>query len=103
MCREVREQLLSSPLHNELTERGDLKVLVLYPDEDLTAWKEHLTDYPTAWINGYDKGCHIERKNLYNINAIPALYLLDKQKMVLVKDSTNVAEIEQILWHISTK
>jgi hypothetical protein len=49
---------------------------------------------PSEWINGYDRGCRIERENLYNVSAIPALYLLDKEKKVLVKDSTNVGEIE---------
>lgn len=97
MCREVREQLLSSPLLNELTERGDLKVLVLYPDEDLTAWKEHLTDYPTAWINGYDKGKVITRERSYDLRAIPALYLLDSQKRVMAKDCTDVAYIESLV------
>ena len=52
---------------------------------------------PNEWINGYDKGQLIDREKLYNVNAIPALYLLDKQKVVLVKDSINVGEIEEIL------
>jgi hypothetical protein len=97
MCREVREQLLSSPKLNELTERGDLKVLVLYPDEDLTAWKEHLTDYPSAWINGYDKNKVITRERSYDLRAIPALYLLDKEKRVMAKDCTDVAYIEGLI------
>jgi hypothetical protein len=58
---------------------------------------------PKEWINSYDRGCHIERENLYNISAIPALYLLDKDKIVLVKDSTNVGEIEYRLSQSSIK
>ena len=103
MCRDISEALKASQLISDLQSEGKLKILAIYPDENLDEWYKHHSDIPSSWINGYDKGCHIERENLYNINAIPALYLLDKQKMVLVKDSTNVAEIEQILWHISTK
>jgi hypothetical protein len=58
---------------------------------------------PAEWIYGYDRGCRIERENLYNVSAIPALYLLDKEKKVLVKDSTNVGEIEYRLSQSSIK
>ena len=97
MCREVREQLLLSPMLNELSERGDLKVLVLYPDEDLAAWRDHLKDYPSAWINGYDKGKVITKQRTYDLRAIPALYLLDSKKRVMAKDCTDVAYIEKII------
>ena len=94
MCREITEALKQSSLISELRHKGKLKILAIYPDENLDEWHKHLADMPSEWINGYDKGCHIERENLYNISAIPALYLLDKQKRVLIKDSTSVSEIE---------
>ena len=94
MCREITEALKQSALISELQGRGLLKILAIYPDENLDEWHKHIADMPSNWINGYDRGCHIERENLYNVSAIPALYLLDKQKRVLVKDSTNIGEIE---------
>ena len=94
MCREITEALKQSALISELQHKGKLKILAIYPDENLDEWHKHLADMPSEWINGYDKGCRIERENLYNTSAIPALYLLDKEKRVLVKDSTNVGEIE---------
>lgn len=97
MCGEVREQLLSSPQLNELTERGKLKVLVIYPDEDLEAWREHLGDYPQSWINAYDDVRSITKERLYDLRAIPALYLLDSQKRVMAKDCTDVAYIESLV------
>jgi len=97
MCREVHEQLLLSPMLNELSERGDMKVLVLYPDEDLAAWRDHLKDYPSAWINGYDKGKIITQQRTYDLRAIPALYLLDAKKRVMAKDCTDVAYIEKLI------
>lgn len=97
MCREVTEALKRSPIITDLQSKGQLKILAIYPDEALDEWHKHYADMPGEWINSYDKGCLIGRENLYNINAIPALYLLDKEKKVLVKDSVNVGEIEAIL------
>jgi hypothetical protein len=94
MCREVTEALKQSQIISTLQSRGQLKILAIYPDENLDDWHKHYADIPSQWINGYDKGCLIERETLYNINAIPALYLLDREKTVLAKDSTNVGEIE---------
>ena len=97
MCREVKEQITTSPMLQELIERKELKVLVIYPDTDLEAWREHLQDYPASWINGYDANQRIEKERLYDLKAIPALYLLDKQKRVMAKDCTDVAYIEKLL------
>ena len=97
MCREITKALKESSIIAERQRQGSLKILAIYPDENLDEWKKHLGDMPSAWINGYDRGCLIDREKLYNINAIPSLYLIDKEKRVLVKDSTNVSEIEYIL------
>lgn len=97
MCREIREAISASPMLNEMIERGRLKVLALYTDEDLAEWHKYADQIPATWINAYDKGCVILEKSTYNLNAIPALYLLDAKKRVLVKDSTDVAGIEEVI------
>lgn len=97
MCRDISDALKQSQIISNLQQSGRLKVVAIYPDEELDEWHKHFADMPAEWINGYDKGCRIERENLYNVSAIPALYLLDRDKIVLVKDSINVAEIEFIL------
>ena len=102
MCREIMDQISASPLLNELTERGDLRTISLYPDEDLEAWYSHLGDMPASWIKAYDKGQQITIERLYNLSAIPALYLLDSQKRVIVKDGTSVAQIENIIAYMES-
>lgn len=97
MCREIREAITSSPMLSEMIERGRLKVLAIYPDEDLTEWRDYRDHIPASWINAYDKGCVIREKSLYDLHAIPAMYLLDSRKRVLVKDSTDVAQIEEVI------
>ena len=97
MCRDITQALKQSQLISALIKEGRLKILAIYPDENLEDWHKHYDDMPKEWINSYDKGCLIGRENLYNIEAIPALYLLNKDKIVLVKDSTNVGDIEFVL------
>jgi hypothetical protein len=51
--------------------------------------------YPASWINGYDKNRHV-KDNLYDFVAIPTLFLLDKDKRVLLKD-VNLIMVERYL------
>ena len=97
MCKELREQIGASPRCSEALRSGRLKILALYPDEDLDAWHRYRPNIPNSWINSYDKGCRIREEELYQIDAIPSLYLLDEQKRVLVKDATDVQLIEHYL------
>ena len=97
MCRQIREAIVSSPMLSEMQERGRLKVLALYPDEDLTEWHAYREQIPASWINSYDAGCVIRETGSYDLEAIPALYLLDSRKRVLVKDSTDVPYIEEVI------
>lgn len=97
MCRDIREAIAASPMLSEMIERGRIVVLSIYPDEDLTAWRAYRDKIPAAWINAYDAGCVMRRTNSYDLSAIPALYLLDARKRVLVKDSTDVGQIEEAI------
>lgn len=94
MCREIHEAIVASPMLSDLVRRGKLVVLALYPDEDLEEWEAYRSQMPPTWINAYDKGCRLLATGSYNISAIPALYLLDRDKRVLVKDATDVGLIE---------
>ena len=97
MCREIREEIAASPMLSEMIERGRLLVLALYPDEDLAAWRDYADRIPPKWINAYDRGCVIREEGTYDFHAIPALYLFDRDKRVLVKDSTSVPQIEEVI------
>lgn len=97
MCRRLSGELLASPLLNELTERGTLCVLAVYPDADLSAWRTRRDGMPAAWIDACDPRGVILGGELYDLRAIPSLYLLDREKCVLVKDSASVPEIERAI------
>ena len=100
LCGEIMRQIASSQLLTALIEHGVLKVLTLYPDEDIAHWRKYIGNIPAEWIRAYDKGGVLTKERLYNLSAIPALYLLDRDKRVLIKDGTSVADIESLLMSI---
>jgi thiol-disulfide isomerase/thioredoxin len=92
-CSEMITTLSNSALLNSLQESGRLKILAFYPYQDLAVWKKKLPDIPAAWLNAYDPHTIVEDRQLYDLRAIPTLYLLDKDKTVILKD----AELQQVL------
>ena len=97
MCRQIREAIGASELLAELIGQGRLKVLAFYPDENLDEWRAYREHIPASWINSYDKGCVVRETSAYDLSAIPALYLFDRRKRVLVKDATDVALVERAI------
>jgi hypothetical protein len=95
-CMIERKKVIASPVMQKLQENGVLKVLSIYPDEDLAEWTKHYSDLPTNWVNGYDKSVRIKKDDIYDLKAIPSFYLLDEQKNVLLKDA-RFEEIEAYL------
>jgi hypothetical protein len=66
---------------------GRLAVVNVYIDEDIQAWRSYMPIYPEEWYNGFDPDYLIRGEWLYNVRAIPSLYLLDKEKRVILKDA----------------
>ena len=86
-CKEIIDALQADGNVLNLIREGRLAVLNIYIDEDLDAWRSYMPIYPKEWLNGYD-AAHILRQDvLYNIRAIPSLYLLDAEKRILLKDA----------------
>lgn len=94
-CAQITEELSASELLAPLIREGVVKVVAVYPDEDITAWRNHLADMPGEWINAYDESLEMRDLQLYDLKAIPTLYLLDRDKTVLIKDAADVAPIEK--------
>ena len=86
-CLDIINTLKSIPAVAHGVASGRLAVLNIYIDEDLNAWREYMPIYPEEWFNGYDPDYVIRTDVLYNVRAIPSLYLLDKDKKVIMKDA----------------
>ena len=86
-CMNIINVLKGEPAISQMIASGKLKVLNIYIDEDLEAWRSYMPIYPEDWYNGFDPDFVIRNETLYNVRAIPSLYLLDKDKTVLLKDA----------------
>lgn len=86
-CMNIINVLKDDPHISGMISEGRLKVLNIYIDEDLDAWRSYMPIYPDEWYNGFDPDFVIRNETLYNVRAIPSLYLLDSEKTVLLKDA----------------
>lgn len=92
-CEEVISNLIQKDRVNEAISSGRLAVVNLYIDLEVEKWRALASEYPKAWTNGYDQDYTIRKDLSYNVRAIPSLYVLDKDKVVVMKD----APIERVL------
>lgn len=93
-CKDIIEHLKAMDGLNEAIAQGRLAVVNVYIDEDMTGWFDYMPYYPDNWYNGYDHNLVIRTDNLYDVRAIPSLYLLDREKRVVLKDAP-----EEKLYH----
>ncbi|MBE5047023.1 DUF5106 domain-containing protein [Alistipes onderdonkii] len=94
----LREQAGQDKTGDVDTAGGKLAVLALYTEGDIPHWRN--AKYPPGMINAYDAGLKITRQQSYDLKAMPTLYLLDKDKRVILKD----ASVEQIeMWLVEKR
>ena len=85
-CQLVKQQLEIQ--HAHFAQKG-VQVVAVYIDDEVEAWQK--AQYPSAWLSVYAP--EIDKQDLYDIKALPTLYLLDTNKYVLQKD----ARLDKIL------
>lgn len=64
-----------------------LKMLCIYTDGDESAFREGLSVIPSFATAGIDKRGTILGESLYDLRAIPTIYLLDAERKVILKDT----------------
>ena len=85
-CRRVKELLTLSPVVNDLLESGRLKLLSVCVEGKTPAWEK--AEFPAGWIDGCDADQRLTREQVYDLKAMPTLYLLDAEKRVILKDAS---------------
>lgn len=88
-CAEIIDSLKSNEKIENMVKGEILRIVSIYIDDDIQAWKNHTGDYPAAWMVGYNKDLSIRTDLTYNVRAIPSLYVLNEDKIVLIKDGTS--------------
>lgn len=85
LCHKTEGQLEKNKDIQALMDSGNLQVIAITPDANYGEWMEH--NYPQNWIVGYDMEKIIYKQQLYDIQRLPCIYLLDKEKRVLLKEA----------------
>ena len=86
-CGEIVRILQDIPGLDAMIAAGELAVVSVYIDEDIDKWRAYARDCPAGWICAYDPDALVRSDRIYNIRAIPSLYLLDRDKRILLKDA----------------
>ena len=85
-CHAVLGQMAASSALAEAVQAGKISVLAVYTEGNEEAWRRALPDMPEGWAIGTDREA-VKTGALYDLKAMPSLYLLDGQKRVLLKDA----------------
>lgn len=96
-CEEV-VSAFGTPAYTELIKEGRMCVLGIYIDEEMDKWFEESSHLPQSWLCGYDPCRAIRDEGIYDVRAIPSVYLLDRDKKVIMKD----APLDRVLGYIQT-
>jgi len=82
-CKQTTQLLAGSDVLNNAIKANLIQVVTVYADRDPEIWKS--VQFPISWIKV--RANHPDTLNtLYDLRAIPCLYLLDSQKRVAIKD-----------------
>lgn len=92
-CQETIEKMIASPILEKQIASAKLTVLAVYPGEDEEIWQMYHRKLPASWISGYDPDNQLINDELYDLKRFPTLYLLDRERKILLKD----AAVEQII------
>ena len=85
-CAEIIEKLRYDRRLNSKIMSGKLRVLAVYAGDNRALWEQHLAKMPTNWSVGRAVS-KIQPLGLYVLRAMPAIYLLDKDKKVVKKEA----------------
>ena len=85
LCHQTEKSIVQNELLQSMLDSKKLKLLAITPDADYEEWLDH--QYPSNWLVGYDREKVIYEQRLYDIQRLPCLYLLDKDKRVLIKEA----------------
>lgn len=87
-CQQTIGDMEQSEWLARALEVKKLEVLAIYADAEEDIWKKHKEELPGSWKVGYNYSHSVINGGLYDLKAMPTLYLLDKNKRVMFKDKS---------------
>lgn len=93
-CKQIKESMEASDIIGRWRSSGRMKVLSVCIEGKTEGWKN--LPAPKGWIDGCDEQRMLLEKDLYDLRNLPAVYLLDAEKRILIKNAT-LQRLEQML------
>lgn len=96
-CQKIRKMIADFPILNNAIATGRLKVLTIYFEDETEIWSNfiHSSEANPNYMHGWNFDQSISDKTLFDTRAIPYMFILDKDKRVIVKNvNENVLEDE---------
>ena len=85
-CQQIKEAVVESDILRRYMDNGRLKVLSVCVEGKTAGWKN--LPAPAGWIDGCDTDRRLIEEDLYDLRNLPAVYLLDVNKRILLKNAT---------------
>ena len=84
-CKEILTNLRQNPLLSEMIANKQITVLAVHSGDQKELWHKTADELPAEWNVGYESG-EMQENGSYVLRAAPTLYLLDRNKNVILKD-----------------
>ena len=86
-CTMIRGFLAENEELNKAIASGRLKVVTIYFEDDEELWKRYIANEAKAeYLHGWDYSGEIDQHTLFDLRAIPYMFLVNKDKKILKKD-----------------
>ena len=86
-CTMIRGFLAENEELNQAIASGRLKVVTIYFEDDEELWKRYIANEAKAeYLHGWDYSGEIDQNTLFDLRAIPYMFLVDKDKKIIKKD-----------------
>lgn len=99
ICSNYVDILNKHTLLNSYIDQKKIKILAICVEDKFEQWKNDIEKLPSTWIKAYDAEQQITRKRIYSLDVMPMMYLLDRDKKVVLKDP----ELTELLDWISNQ
>ena len=93
-CKQIKEALENSEIICRWKNSGWMKVVSVCIEGKTTGWQN--IPAPEGWVDGCDVDRRLLEDDLYDLRNLPAIYLLDTDKKIMLKNAT-VPRLEQVL------
>ena len=93
-CQQTKEAMLHSDILARWKDSGRMKIVSVCTEGKTEGWKN--IPAPQGWIDGCDDQKRLLKEDVYDLRNLPAIYLLDSNKRIVMKNAT-VQRLEQAL------